>query len=422
MNAEIISVGDELLIGQTVNTNASYIGEQCTLAGITVRRITTIGDNRSAMKEAFTSAWQTADAVIVTGGLGPTHDDITRDCVVEFFDTELEFSEEVYADIEEIFRKSKRELSKLNRDQALVPKDAEYIRNTKGTAPGMHFMRDGKHFFVTPGVPSEMKAMVRESIIPELRKEIRSAKAIKVLMSTGIPESLLAQKLEGVEEHFEEAGLAYLPSLTGVRMRLSAEADTREDAEKKLNRLQEFIYERAGEFIYGEDEVSLEERIGELLRERGETLAVAESCTGGLIGSKITDIPGSSAYFERGVVTYSDASKQSLLGVAEATLIAHGAVSREVAIEMARGVRKNAGTSYGISTTGIAGPDGGTDEKPVGLVWIGISSDRGDRAVSFHFGNDRHRTKVRASQAALELLRRDILGLPIKNQREQSNT
>ena len=298
-----------------------------------------------------------------------------------------------------------RPLLDVNRDQAMVPETAAIIRNAHGTAPGYHFSEHGKHFFVTPGVPFEMKAMAERVILPVLRASVTEHRAVVNLRSSGIGESVLADRLSGIEMFFDRASLAYLPSPLGVTLRITVVDRNRSAAEQLRDAMKAFVLERAGDFIYGEGSTSLEEVTGKLLHGRGASLAVAESCTGGLLASRITDIPGSSSYFERGLVTYSNACKTELLGIDPGLIAAVGAVSRDVAIAMAMAVRARSGSSYGLSTTGIAGPGGGSEAKPVGLVWIGLSAE--------NFGSDRGRTKARAVQAALELLRRRLIGLPL---------
>ncbi len=413
MNAEILSIGDELLIGQVVNTNASYLGEQLSLLGVTVRKVTAVGDRMDDLMDAFARAWQDNDIIITTGGLGPTHDDITREAVCRFFDTGLVENTSVLADIERLLAERKRPLSASNRDQAMVPASADIIRNGSGTAPGYHFHRDGKHLFVTPGVPYEMHGMMENYILPRLREGFTRARASLTVLTTGIAESTLADALRGIETLRPTCSVAYLPAPIGVRVRLTAVAEDHETAQRHLEELRTFISERAEEFVYGRDHETLEQNLGALLTARGQSVAVAESCTGGLITDRITNVPGSSLWFERGVVCYSNESKTALLGVDPSTIAAYGAVSRQTAEQLAEGIRRTAGTTFGISTTGIAGPGGGSAEKPVGLVWIGISSDAGTSAFEFYFGDDRIRTKQRAAQAALDLLRRALLQLPL---------
>ncbi|MDH7515628.1 MAG: competence/damage-inducible protein A [Bacteroidota bacterium] len=414
MTAEILSIGDELLIGQIVNTNAAWIGERLSELGIAVRRITTVGDDHRTVLEAFSDAWNASDLVLATGGLGPTHDDVTRNVVVEFFHAPLVLSEEVLSDVERFLSQRGRPLTAANRDQAMVPAGAAVIRNAQGTAPGYHFAKGERHFFVMPGVPYEMQAMMEEYVLPLLRTLSRSTRIVITLRTTGIPESALSELLGDLPARFPRVSVAYLPSPLGVSLRLSASDDDGERARALVAEARAFIESSAGEFIYGTDEQTLESVVRDMLAERGCTVAVAESCTGGLIADRLTNVPGSSEVFERGVVAYSNASKTDLLGVDPSLFPAHGAVSRQVALAMASGVRARAGTTYGISTTGIAGPSGATPGKPVGLVWIGFASAEHAEAHAFLFGEGRLRVKQRAAQAALDMLRRSMLGLPLR--------
>lgn len=414
MNAEILSIGDELLIGQVTNTNAAYLGEQLSLLGITVRRVTTVGDRLDDLLQAFARAWDENDVIICTGGLGPTHDDVTRAAVCRFFDTGLVENADVLADVERFLDERKRKPTPANLDQAKVPIGAGIIRNADGTAPGYHFAREGRHLFVAPGVPYEMKGMMESYILPRLRESFRNARASRTVLTTGIPESTLSDILSGIESYCDGCSVAYLPSPLGVRVRLTAVAAAQEEADLRIRNMQAFLLERAGEFVFGHDHETIEAVVEVMLVERGLTIAVAESCTGGAITDRLTNVPGSSRCFERGMITYSNESKTEMLGVDPEIFRAHGAVSAECAAAMAEGARRAASASIGLSTTGIAGPDGGSAEKPVGLVWIGISSDAGTFAFPYYFGGDRVRTKQRAAQAALETVRRCLLGLPLQ--------
>ena len=413
MTAEILSIGDELLIGQIVNTNSSWIAEQLSATGINVSRITTVGDSPGAIENAIRSAWNEHDITLVTGGLGPTHDDVTREVVAGFFDDSLVLSDTVLADVTAFFARREREMGDVHRDQAMVPSTARVIRNSNGTAPGMHFERSGKHLFAMPGVPFEMHAMVESYVLPLLASHGDSTRVTKTILTTGIPESALAERLSGIESMEVRSSIAYLPSPLGVRIRITTHGGERKDAEAASERLQEFLRERAGEFVFGTESDRLEETVGLLLSQHGKTLAVAESCTGGRIADRITDVPGSSRYFTCGVVAYSNESKTDLLDVDPSLFVSYGAVSEETAKAMASGIRIRSGASIGISTTGIAGPGGGSPSKPVGLVWIGLSSGEGSSAHRFLFGEDRGRTKQRATQMALDLVRRHLLHLPI---------
>lgn len=413
MTAEIISIGDELLIGQVINTNQAFIAERLQGLGITVHRMLTVGDEEEEILTSFQESLASHDVVIVTGGLGPTHDDVTRSCVCRFFNTDLVVDEQALQTITELFRSRGIPLIPRNEDQARVPRGCTVIRNSQGTAPGYLFEQKGKYFIVMPGVPFEMKGMMEEFVIPFLGR-VGTGEVIRhrTLKTTGIGESLLAERIGDVKEllsSFPRVTLAFLPSPMGVRLRITAKGNNAGEVGDNIVSVEKELRSRAGKFIYGTEDEELEEVVGRILRERNLTLSVAESCTGGLIADRLTNVPGSSDYFERGVVVYSNASKVVLLGVPPSLIEHHGAVSREVAEAMAEAIRKHANTSIGISTTGIAGPTGGSEQKPVGLVWIGYSDEQGTLALRFQLGEGRRRVKERASQAALELLRRKLL-------------
>lgn len=416
MKAYIISIGDELLLGQTVNTNASYIGAKLSDLNIDVIKISVIGDEVAEIKDEFKTAWNISNVVLVTGGLGPTHDDITRNCVVEFFNTKLTFSEDVLDDIKALFKKRNREVTDVNEDQANVPEIAEVIRNDKGTAPGYWIEKDTKIFIVMPGVPYEMEGMMNSFVIPRFQEMIGDKKdTVKrlVLNTTGIPESYLFEKLGDLDEILGEAKLAFLPNQYGVKLRITVKGDDEEVINNKLIEIEQRIRAKAGRFIFGKNDETLEHVIGKLLEKRDLTISVAESCTGGLLANHLTNISGSSKYFDRGVVCYSNASKVEILKVDEDILIEHGAVSREVAMQMAEGVRSTSGTDIGVSTTGIMGPTGATTDKPVGLVYIGFCDEKVCTARKVVFGGDRLLNKQRTVQAALDLVRRHVLGISV---------
>jgi nicotinamide-nucleotide amidase len=415
MTAHILSIGDELLIGQVINSNQAFIAQRLNAVGIAVDRMTTVGDDISLIVRSFREAMAQADVVITTGGLGPTHDDVTRRAVCDFFETGLVRDEEAYQNVRRIFAHRGRPVLAVNEEQALVPQGCTVIQNAHGTAPGYFFSREGKIFAVLPGVPHEMEAMIENFIVPYFRaKSTGRAILHKTLLTTGIAESTLAHELGPIEDYFSASdgvSLAFLPSTLGVRLRISARAVSPDAAQVLLSRVEQAIRAKAEKYIFGTDAERLEEIVGKILKERKLTIAVAESCTGGLILDRLTDIPGSSDYVERGFVTYSNRSKIEQLGVRRETLDQAGAVSNEVAQAMATGARKTAGTDIGLSTTGIAGPGGATATKPVGTLWIGYADQDGAFAMKFLLETDRRRFKMRASQAALELLRRRLLKL-----------
>lgn len=410
MHAHIITIGDELLIGQVVNTNQTYIAQELNAIGIPVERMGTVGDSVDAIVDALRSAWQASTVCIVTGGLGPTHDDVTKRAACRFFSCTLVPDEQVRARVAEIFAQRNLPWSDAAEEQTMVPATAEIIPNPVGTAPCMYFQEPDRHLFILPGVPYEMREILDRSIIPLLAPLVHGSVIRHLtLRTTGITESMLARRLGDITELAGRASLAFLPSPTGVRLRISARESTPEAVGEVIRKAEKTIRERAGRFIYGTEEEELEDIVGGILARRGMRIAVAESCTGGLIANRITNVSGSSTYFDRGVVTYSDRSKTELLGIPESLLRDHGAVSSPVAEAMALGIRRLAGTDIGLSTTGIAGPTGGTPEKPVGLLWIGYADAGGSLALKFHLGDGRLRFKERASQAALELVRRKLL-------------
>jgi nicotinamide-nucleotide amidase len=417
MRAEIITIGDELLIGQVINTNQAYIAERLNSVGVFVERMTTVGDNRTDILAAFTSAWERYDVVCVTGGLGPTHDDITKKIVCEFFKTDLVRNEEVVDNIKAVFAKRQIAWTPSAEEQVLVPRTCAVLRNSTGTAPGMLFESSSsgrlKFFVVMPGVPFEMKSIMDEELIPRFEKAKFGAVVRHLtLKTTGIGESMLAAQIGNVQDVIGADGgttLAFLPNPLGTKLRITVRGNSADEAEKKIRFAEASIRAKAQKYIFSSDEKDLEDVIGLLLTERKMILAIAESCTGGMIANRITNVPGSSKYFNRGLITYSNASKIELLGVRSELIQEHGAVSREVAQAMATGAREHSGADIAVSTTGIAGPTGGTPEKPVGLVWIGYADSGGPVALKFNFGDHRLRFKERASQAALELLRRKLL-------------
>jgi nicotinamide-nucleotide amidase len=407
---EIISIGDELLLGNTVNTNAFWMGEQLVNAGFRVSWITTIGDVESHIVSALKHAKSRADIILVTGGLGPTHDDVTKKAACQFFNSKLILNEKVYNQIKDRFRQRGIPMAPVNKIQAMIPDKAKIIENSMGTAPGMLFQSGRKNYYFMPGVPHEMRGMMTAHILPHLAKQ-NSGNVIlsKFLYTTGIPESTLAHKMGNIAKIEKYVRVAFLPGYGGVRIRLLAQAPSMKEAQRQLLRAENMIMPKIGAFVYSQESELLEETVASLLTKDRKTIAIAESCTGGLLCNRLTNIAGSSVFFERGVVTYSNESKHAILGVPERMLKKYGAVSPEVACAMARGVRESAKTDYGLSTTGIAGPDGATAEKPVGLVYIGYSDCNETVCEKHIFILDRIGNKERAAQAALNMLRKKIL-------------
>jgi nicotinamide-nucleotide amidase len=417
--AHIISVGNELLIGDTVNTNASWLGSLLTEQGFDVEQVFTIPDSYEIITEKLSYSLNHASITVVTGGLGPTHDDITKKAVADLFGTEMVLNEEVLSYIQQMFARRGFDFSPSNREQAMMPAACVVLFNKKGTAPGMWFERNGAVLIVLPGVPSEMKYLMETGALPKIHEIFpeREVWATRYLKTAGIPESALSERIGDLQEFTDNGiGVAYLPSVWGVTIRISASGTSMLQAEAKLKNLKELISGKAGDWVYGEGKsVTLSQVVGELLTEQEFTLSTAESCTGGLLANEITNIPGSSRYMAGGAVAYANELKVSLLGVNQADLDQYGAVSKEVALQMAEGAAKHFHTDIGVSTTGIAGPGGGSDEKPVGTVYIGFWI-RGDHfALRAQLTNDRLLNKERTACIALETIRRHLLkleGLP----------
>jgi nicotinamide-nucleotide amidase len=412
MNAAIISIGDELLIGQVINSNAAYIAERCNLNGIDIKNILTVGDDIDDIIASFDKYFPECDILITTGGLGPTHDDITRTAICEYFSTKLMENADVKENVKRILALRNIKWTSAADNQSLVPEGCKVIPNKHGTAAGMVFEKGNKYLIVMPGVPFEMKSMVDDFLIPFF-KSLNPTQAIshRTLNTTGITESALSDLLGDIEQLTSGASLAFLPAPTGVKLRITHKGYDNQEVLIKLNEIENKIRDKVGNYIYGAEDEDIENIVGNLLSKNDLTIAVAESCTGGLIADRITNVSGASKYFDRGVVTYSNKSKIELLGIPEGLITKHGAVSREVAEAMASGIKNGSHSNIGISTTGIAGPSGGTNEKPVGLVWIGYSNNKITFAEKFLFGDDRLRTKIRASQAALNIVRKKLLGI-----------
>ena len=414
MKADLITVGNELLDGTTLNTNAKWLCDRLFRAGIPVARIVTVGDAKEEILSSLEHAVRHSEVVIVTGGLGPTHDDVTKDAVAAFLGVPLVENRELRAHIAAMFQRRGVEMPPVNLEQARVPRGVCLLQNPLGTAPGFRFERDRAVCFVLPGVPAEMKAIAEASVLPFLRKRFRdrlAAVRFRNIRTTGIFESSLFEKLAPVSQIERWVHLAFLPHRFGVDLRLSVQADTEAEAEERLERAAGFILERIGEFVYEVGERSLEQVVADLLFGQKRTVAVAESCTAGLVSHLLTNISGSSAYLLGGVVAYSNEVKQKVLGVSAGTLATRGAVSAETAAEMAEGIKELAGADLGLATTGIAGPTGGTPEKPVGLVFVGYAGPDGTETQRFVFHRERLSNKYRFAYAALNLLRRHLLAL-----------
>ncbi len=416
MQAQLISIGNELLIGDTINTNASWMGQFLNDLGIEVTRVHTISDDADLIKRIVKSSMEESDLVITTGGLGPTHDDITKTSIAELFDVKLVKNEEVDQYVRELFKSRNIPFSESNAWQAMVPENCEVLFNKAGTAPGMWFHEMDCYLVVLPGVPYEMKYLMKRRVASKLRNVSDNIGYIhtEYLKIAGIGESTLSDYILGDISGFLTNGvsLAFLPSFGQVTLRITGKGETKEAATEHAQKLVDFIRQKTGSFIYGESkEASISETLGEILKDRGLTIATAESCTGGLLANKITDIAGSSSYMLGGIISYANEVKVQQLGVLQEDLDSEGAVSKPVALQMAKGVAENLGADIGISTTGVAGPGGGSAEKPVGTVWIGFYSPEQHFAVRALFTKDRLVNKERTVVTAFEIIRRVLIGL-----------
>lgn len=419
MKAEIITIGDEILIGQIIDTNSAWIAEQFNLSGIEIFQITSVHDDNEHIKEALKNAEEKVELVFLTGGLGPTKDDITKHALCEYFNTKMVFHEPTFQHIKQRFKNRNIDLNKLNRDQALIPEACIVLPNKVGTAPGMWFEKNDTIFVSVPGVPFEMKYLVEHEILPRLQNNGK-VKAIfhKTVQTQGLPESMLAQRIENWETSLpKNIKLAYLPNPMSVRLRLSAMGNNLNELKVQVQNEIERLKQLIPDHIFGFDNETLAEVIGKMLLEKGQTLAVAESCTGGYISHLITSVPGSSGWYKGGVTAYSNEIKHNLLGVSAESLEKHGAVSEQVVREMAAGARKKLNADYAVASSGIAGPTGGTEEKPVGTVWIAVAGPDKTVAEKYVFGDNRERNIIRSGQTALQLLRKNMLNLQLTNQK-----
>lgn len=407
MNATVITIGDEILIGQIVDTNSVSIAKRLNAAGIVVREKRSIGDDRAQIAESVERALRETQLVILTGGLGPTKDDITKKTLAELFRSPMRRDERVADHVARMLAERGIAFNDLNRAQAEVPACCTVLFNAHGTAPGMWFERDGRVLVSLPGVPFEMEHLMQDEVMPRLRARFALRQIVhRTLITAGLAESMLAERIAAWESALPAyLKLAYLPSPGAVRLRLSAYevdgASVAQEIEQRFEALRRLI----PEYVVGFETASVQELVHRTLVERGRTLAVAESCTGGTIAARFTAMPGASAYFRCGVVAYSNEAKRDLLGVDAEALARYGAVSEQVARQMAEGVRRVAGADYAVATTGIAGPAGGSPEKPVGTVWIAVATPSGTTAVVKRCGTDRGQIVDRASAFAIGLLR-----------------
>ena len=412
MNVEIISIGDELLIGQTINTNSSWMGEQLSLIGASVYQITAITDDENHILETLERAAEKVNFVLITGGLGPTKDDITKHTLCKFFGSELVFNKDVFSKLETFFSSRGLEMLDVNKDQAMLPTNALVLENTRGTASGMWFEKDDVIYVSMPGVPYEMKGIMRDHVLPRLRKDFIKNKVVhRTVKTIGIGESFLAEKIELWEISLKKANikLAYLPSPGIVKLRMSGygidESKILASISNKINELTSIV----GDYIFGYEKEELNQLVGDLLIASGKTLSTAESCTGGHVAHLITSVPGSSAYFKGGIIAYDNSVKTAKLGVKNTSIYQSGAVSQEVVEQMAIGAIEELETDYSIATSGVLGPDGGTAEKPVGTIWIAIASGSGVISEKICLGKSRSRNAKITALISLNMLRKYIL-------------
>ena len=415
--AELLTIGDEILYGQIVDTNSQWMSVELDKVGIKVIRKTSVGDQEDEILTALAEAEKRADIILITGGLGPTSDDLTKPCLVKYFDCPLAMHEEALAEVTEFFKSRGRTLTEINRQQAALPICCTKITNAIGTAPGMWFERNGKVFVSMPGVPHEMKLMMTNIIVPKLQQHFKTPVIHhKVLRTVGIGESILAEKISSWEQALPaHTKLAYLPNLGEVKLRITSFGNDLNQLQSEAEELTKKLLPLAGDFIYSQKDEPLEVVIGNLLREKSLTLSIAESCTGGYVSHLITSVPGSSEYFQGSIIPYSYEIKMQHLGVRPETLEKHGAVSEETIKEMAALVRKKFGTSIGVATSGVAGPGGATPEKPVGTVWIAVADENQTVTRKLQLSKDRMINIRMASVGALNLIRLNLLGRTAKN-------
>lgn len=414
MKAEVITVGDEILIGQTIDTNGAWLGEEFNQMGIRLNRIVSIADQREEILSSINESFGRADLIVMTGGLGPTRDDITKQTLCEYFETKLVMNTDILAKIEEYFSKRDKQILEVNRQQAEIPESATVLPNKRGTASGMWFEKNGKVLISLPGVPYEMKGIMRDYGFEKILGHFKTRKIFhRTLLTIGVGESQIAESIREWEDDLRNSGLflAYLPSAGMVKLRISGyengegETALERNIDKRVAELEALV----AEYIYGRDKDTLQQIIGDLLKERNASISLAESCTGGYIAQLLTSVPGCSQYFMGSVVTYSYSSKTQLLGVSAEDIKNRGAVSKETVEQMAKGVREKFNTTYSIATSGIAGPDGGTPDKPVGTVWMAVAGPGKIKSQRFQFGTSRSRNITMSGRAALNWLRKEII-------------
>jgi nicotinamide-nucleotide amidase len=411
MIAHIITIGDEILIGQIVDTNSAWMGQQLNMQGIQVGKIVTVSDTYKEITEAVDLALSEADIILLTGGLGPTKDDITKKALADYFGVEMRFSESTYNRIQRLFQKFGKSMTKAHHEQAYMPANADLLMNKMGTAPGMWFKHEGKVLVSMPGVPYEMKYLMEVEVLPKLKDQFPGRPiAHRTILTVGEGESRLADRIDPFLEALpENIKMAYLPGTGQVRLRMTGTGDDENELNALLDKKVEELKPLISEFIYGFEKEKLEEVVGRILIEKGKTLATAESCTGGFLAHKITSIPGSSAYFMGSVVAYSNTVKMNQLNVKPSTLEKNGAVSEETVKEMVQGALDLLKTDLAIAISGVAGPDGGTPEKPVGTIWIAIGDKNKTKTYQLNLWKDRMKNIEYTTTVALNVIRKFLL-------------
>ena len=413
MNVHIITIGDEILIGQIVDSNSAWMAQQLNLIGASIEQITSISDQQDAIQQAMRQAANTADIVLMTGGLGPTKDDITKKSMAAYFGVEMIFHQPTWERIEKLFQKWGRDTTPAHREQCFMPANAEILKNKMGTAPGMWFEDKGTIFVSMPGVPYEMKYLMEFEVLPKLKATLKSRPiAHRTILTVGEGESRIAERIEVLENSLPlHIKLAFLPNLGNVRLRLTGTGDDEPALHRELDGWVAEVKKLIPELIYGYENELLEGVIGEMLKARNLTISTAESCTGGFLAHKITSVPGSSAYYWGSVIAYDNSVKIRQLGVSENTLAEHGAVSEATVREMVKGAIDLLGTDIAVATSGIAGPGGGTEEKPVGTIWIAVGNKDKIETLLVKAGKSRDKNIEYASVYALSLIRQFLLKL-----------
>jgi len=411
MTAHILTIGDEILIGQIIDSNSAWMAEQLNLQGIRVTKIISISDTAEAIREALDDSFAKTDLILMTGGLGPTKDDITKKTLAEYYGVGMSFHQESFERLSGMFARWGRATTPAHREQCFMPDNAVVLTNKAGTAPGMWFARAGKIAVSMPGVPYEMKYLMEHEVLPLVAKTFSGKPIIhQTILTIGEGESRIAQRIQDIEEDLPAyIKLAYLPNLGQVRLRLSATGDNLTDLKKELNARVALVEARIPEFVFGYEKDTIENVMGQLLLKNNKTIATAESCTGGLVAHRITSIPGSSAYYEGSVITYSYALKEKLLNVAPEILETYGAVSKETVDAMLKGLLENLGADIGIAISGIAGPGGGTPEKPVGTIWIAVGDKNKTNSLKLQLGKSRSNNIKYTATKALDMVRRFLL-------------